>query len=296
MGAQLVGGGFLVAYAQVCALYYAAAGLLHVVVPAVVSVKSVQAEARKEGSVQRDALYSLGPLAVKAAVWTLVEWMHAHGWGQLYDGPIASPWHVAYCLLVIGVLDYLHDAWFYATHRLLHWRPLYRHVHYIHHKSKQPSAFTGYSFHLAEAALVFANEVLVCFLFPIHHGLHRGYHLFTTLIHQGGHVGYEVAPLIPTLAGLVSLMVRGPGRAPPSGFNTVRHHDMHHRHPRVHFSLYFTHWDRWLGTLHPGYDADVAEHFGEGSKSKPTGAHAAAPELLHVPSAGSTSGTSPRST
>ena len=49
-----------------------------------------------------------------------------------------------------------------------------------------PTAFTGYSFHLAEAALVFANEVLVCYLLPIHCGLHRAYHLFTTLIHQGG--------------------------------------------------------------------------------------------------------------
>ncbi len=39
-----------------------------------------------------------------------------------------------YCVLVVGVLDALHDAWFYWTHRLLHWGPLYKHVHYIHHK------------------------------------------------------------------------------------------------------------------------------------------------------------------
>lgn len=32
---------------------------------------------------------------------------------------------------------------------------------------------------------MFANEVLVCFLFPIHAGLHRAYHLFTTVIHNG---------------------------------------------------------------------------------------------------------------
>jgi sterol desaturase/sphingolipid hydroxylase (fatty acid hydroxylase superfamily) len=37
------------------------------------------------------------------------------------------------CLAVL-LLDYLHDAWFYFTHRLLHWKPLYVHVHYIHHK------------------------------------------------------------------------------------------------------------------------------------------------------------------
>ena len=32
---------------------------------------------------------------------------------------------------------------------------------------------------------MFANEVLVCFLFPIHAGVHRAYHLATTAIHIG---------------------------------------------------------------------------------------------------------------
>ncbi len=41
---------------------------------------------------------------------------------------------ILYCCLTVALLDYLHDAWFYWTHRLLHWGPLYRHVHYIHHK------------------------------------------------------------------------------------------------------------------------------------------------------------------
>ena len=41
---------------------------------------------------------------------------------------------VLYAILSVLLLDYLHDTWFYLTHRLLHWKPLYRHVHYIHHK------------------------------------------------------------------------------------------------------------------------------------------------------------------
>jgi hypothetical protein len=32
---------------------------------------------------------------------------------------------------------------------------------------------------------VFANEILVCFLFPLHMGLHRWYHILTTVIHEG---------------------------------------------------------------------------------------------------------------
>jgi hypothetical protein len=52
-------------------------------------------------------------------------------------------------------------------------------------RSTAPTAFAGYSFHIAEAALVFANEVTIVFLFPIHAGLHRIYHLATTAIHIG---------------------------------------------------------------------------------------------------------------
>lgn len=32
---------------------------------------------------------------------------------------------------------------------------------------------------------MFANEVLVAFLLPLHMGLHRLYHIATTLIHLG---------------------------------------------------------------------------------------------------------------
>lgn len=35
---------------------------------------------------------------------------------------------------------------------------------------------------------------------------------------------------------------------PASDLNVVGDHDLHHRFPRTHFSLYFRHWDRWCGT------------------------------------------------
>ena len=56
----LHGGGFWVAYAQLCVFYYISAALLHHVVPLLISVKTVQQEKRRGGSVTRDALYSLG--------------------------------------------------------------------------------------------------------------------------------------------------------------------------------------------------------------------------------------------
>jgi Delta7-sterol 5-desaturase len=69
-----------------------------------------------------------------------------------------------------------------------------------------------------------------------------------------------MSPFIPTLANLAVLTWRGVGHG-CAGFNTVQHHDLHHRYPAKHFSLYFTHWDRACGTLHPRYDASIFAYF-----------------------------------
>lgn len=78
-------------------------------------------------------------------------------------------------------------------------------------------------------------------------------------VHAGGHAGYELAPFIPTVAaatmGLWRWLVGQDGSA---ALNTVQHHDMHHRCSSKHFSLYFTVWDRWMGTLHDEYDKLVS--------------------------------------
>ena len=58
---------------------------------------------------------------------------HAHTYTQTH---VKTYTHiqVLYCCIVVGLLDYSHDCWFYWTHRMLHWGPLYQHIHYIHHK------------------------------------------------------------------------------------------------------------------------------------------------------------------
>ena len=263
----LVGGGFLPAFAQIAAVYYAAAGALWLA-PAVIGAVKRRLGLQPPGSAPvrwfrtpgphaaRDAARSLAPIAVKAGIFSLVEWLERQGWSWLYSGPLDTSlrgW--AYIALCVFLLDYLHDAWFYWTHRLLHVPFLYRHVHFIHHESREPTPFSGYSFHYAEAALVFANEVLVCFLFPLHAEFHRAYHLFMSLVHCGGHAGYEIHPFIPTIEQVVWVLARGCALAP--GLNTVLHHELHHKYPQGHYSLYFTHWDRLCGTEHLGYSAQA---------------------------------------
>ena len=40
--------------------------------------------------------------------------------------------------------------------------------------------------------------------------------------------------------------------------NASTHHDLHHATARSNYGLYFTWWDRWMGTEHPDYYARFA--------------------------------------
>jgi Delta7-sterol 5-desaturase len=60
-------------------------------------------------------------------------------------------WSVS-CLPVLWLID---DAWFYWVHRMLHYKPLYRLIHRVHHDSIDVTPFTSMSFHFAEAFLLF---------------------------------------------------------------------------------------------------------------------------------------------
>lgn len=81
----LFGGGFVAAFLQLSVFYYAVAFILHTVIPTFVHPEPLQKERRGNGEALRDALRSVGPIGVKAAIWTVVENLHARGYGLMYE-------------------------------------------------------------------------------------------------------------------------------------------------------------------------------------------------------------------
>ena len=77
-------------------------------------------------------------------------------------------------LALLLALPYIQIVHFWATHRLMHkWGTtvipdigqfLYTHVHSLHHKSRDPTAFSGISMHPVESALFFTTLPLVALL------------------------------------------------------------------------------------------------------------------------------------
>lgn len=144
-------------------------------------------------------------------------------------------------LVEIAGLVIAHDAYFYWMHRGLHSRAMFRRAHLEHHLSRTPTPWAAYSFAPLEAVFEAAFVPLVLTLFPLH-----GLVLVAFLLHQIsrnvlGHMGHELA---------------WPGftRSRWTGWlTTTTHHDLHHSEGRYNFGLYFTWWDRMMGTEHPRY-------------------------------------------
>lgn len=89
-------------------------------------------------------------------LWTLVEviflWCFANGfvpWVAWADHPV-------YLALLVLAAPMIHETHFFFLHRAIHWGPLYRLVHSVHHNSVNPSPWSSLSMHPVEGFLYHA--------------------------------------------------------------------------------------------------------------------------------------------
>ena len=164
--------------------------------------------------------------------------IHQYGWLYFF---------AAFPLMFI-----IHDAYFYWVHRLMHHKKLFRLFHLVHHHSTNPSPWAAYAFHPTEAVAEAGIFAVFLFTLPIH-----SYHLliffFLMIVYNVyGHLGYELYP---------------PGFNKHwfgKWINTSVNHNQHHQFFKGNYSLYFTWWDRWMGTIRKDYD----ERFEEATSRK----------------------------
>lgn len=144
--------------------------------------------------------------------------------------------------LVISLI--IHDTYFYWMHRIMHHHRIFQYVHLVHHESANPSPWTSYSFHTLEAIAEGAIVILLAFILPMHPLTVFLFTLTSFTINVYGHLGYELMPKGLRRSWLFGVI------------NTSVYHNLHHRKFKGNYSLYFRHWDRWMGTEHPGYEAE----------------------------------------
>lgn len=196
----------------------------------------------------RPGLYrGLGPQINKEIGWSLlsaaiygvpagiVAWgWQERGWTRIYTDPGAFPiWWMPVSLLVYL---FLHDTWFYWTHRWMHRPAVFRTVHAVHHMSRPPTAWAAMSFHPSEALTGALVIPVLVFVVPVHVGVLGLVLTVMTVMGVTNHMGWEMFPdrLVHSRAGKWLI--------------TASHHHRHHEHYRCNYGLYFRFWDRLCGT------------------------------------------------
>ncbi|MDH3665589.1 MAG: sterol desaturase family protein [Paracoccaceae bacterium] len=167
--------------------------------------------------------------------WTAYEvlmlWAMANGYAPVMtwaDNPI---WFV--------LLIFLTPMWisfhFYWIHRWLHWPPLYRLAHALHHRNTNVGPWSGLSMHPVEHLLFFSSVLLhwIVAAHPIHILFHMQHQALTAAT---SHTGFE------------GLLVKDKNRLALGTF----HHQMHHRYFECNYGNLEVPWDKWFGSFHDG--------------------------------------------
>ena len=199
-------------------------------------------------------------LASGVTVWTTYEvvtlWAFANGLLPFADASGDSPWFVGLWFVAVVVLaPLIHHLHFDFTHRLLHWRPVYRSVHYLHHRNVNTGPWSGLAMHPVEH-LVFFSAVLIQWLVALH-PVHALFQL-------------QVAAFGPALGHCGFGRIRfGHGRELTLASNF---HSVHHRRFKYNYGGSLVPLDKWLGTYHDDSDtarsAKVRQGSTEGSTAR----------------------------
>jgi sterol desaturase/sphingolipid hydroxylase (fatty acid hydroxylase superfamily) len=167
-------------------------------------------------------------------VWTAYEagilWAFANG----YVPYISWTQHPVYCLAILLLIPAFHDVHFYLVHRLIHWPPLYRRIHSLHHNNVNPGPWSGLAMHPIEHVLYFSGA-LIHLVVPSH-PLHVLFHLqHSGLTPAQGHTGFD-------------RVVIGRCAVSTSSYS----HYLHHKFFECNYSDGPVPLDKWLGTHHDG--------------------------------------------
>ncbi|HGH5397501.1 TPA: sterol desaturase family protein [Raoultella planticola] len=168
-------------------------------------------------------------------LWTAFEvlmlWAFSNGWIAFVSWE-EHPW---YCSIVMFFIPMFRDIHFYLVHRMLHWPPLYRWIHYLHHNNVNPGPWSGLSMHPGEHFFYFTC-VLIHMIVPSH-----PLHAIFNLMHAGmspaqGHLGYDK-------------VVFEDGETIDTGAYT---HYLHHKYFECNYADGVVPLDKWFGTFHDG--------------------------------------------
>lgn len=204
------------------------------------SEKQVYSEAQEQQTIVDDIKLSVLSVVFFAFAASCFMVCFGAGWTKVYTH--FSLRDIGYIIFSYATVLFLQDTYFYFTHRLFHLPLLFKWAHQGHHQSRPPTPWTFFALEPAEATAQMSFLLGITLVIPLHLGVLVAVLVTMAVWTVGNHLGFQVVP--------VSQSSRWWGR----WFIGSTHHLIHHRRYNRHYGLYFTFWDRLLGTEDVRYE------------------------------------------
>lgn len=241
--------GFFAIYGAVAIRYLIIASFFYLIYYKVrrdkLSFKKIQLKFPKGSDYLREIKYSLLSVVFIGVMGALTLVDPVRSYTQVYFEFGAMPtW---YYIISFPLMLIIHDTYFYWMHRVLHHPSIFKTTHLVHHKSTNPSPWAAYAFHPFEAIAEAAILPILAFTLPLHISAIALFFLFSIIYNVYGHSGFEWYPK--------NFHKHWLGK----WINTSVHHNLHHKDFDNSYGLYFTFWDRLMGTMAVTYNETYEE-------------------------------------
>jgi Delta7-sterol 5-desaturase len=193
------------------------------------------------GDIQLSVLSSIVFALSSAIIMSAYELGITRLYSDIYDYPL---WYLGVSYVIAIALQ---DTYFYFMHRLFHHPVLFRWWHQGHHRSHYPTPWTSSAFDIPEAVVHSLFLFIIVFVIPLH---------FITVI--AVMTTMTVWAVVNHL-GLDRLPRNFPHHWCGHWFIGPAHHAIHHHRYALHYGLYFTFWDKRLGTQSLLYGRDFSQ-------------------------------------
>ncbi|MGJ3245796.1 MAG: sterol desaturase family protein [Elainellaceae cyanobacterium] len=193
-------------------------------------------------SIQNDIELSISSTVLFAICSAVVMLAYHHGSTRLYTD--IHTYGLRYVGISFVAVLFLQDTYFYFIHRALHHPMVFKWLHQGHHHSGVPTPWTSFAFDPVEALIQGLFFVGLVVIVPLHFITLIAVLMTMTLWAVITHLGIRLFPALPLCRWCGWWLIGS------------HHHLIHHRKHTRHYGLYFTFWDRALGTHDPSYDCE----------------------------------------
>ncbi len=184
--------------------------------------------------VRSEIYYSVISAGIFAVFGVGTYWLWDQGYTAVYQDISDYPlWYVPLSVLLVL---FIQDTYYYWVHRWMHRPRIYKYFHKVHHNSVHTSVWTSFSFHPLETLLQALIIPLIILFVPVHIYAVLAILIIMTISATINHAGVEIYPSGKYGAWFGRLIIG------------ATHHDVHHRKFLYNYGLYFTLWDKWMGT------------------------------------------------